>query len=243
MSYKKLVAITIPTRKRIGLLKECLDSINTKTTNKSLVEIIVKIDTDDYETVDFINSYNSEINLKKIISNRKNGYGSLHEHYNNLAAASESEFIFGFNDDVEMVTEGWEQYLIPYKDKNFILGVHLEKYKNKIKYPIFTGYNAHPIIPNDIFKYMGALSNHPMIDDWWERVLSPIKEQGLDLVRWIDVTLLFKRPDGVETDLAADTTFLESRQHINWNHHNSPELHIYTNKFIEYINSNSNKFT
>jgi len=242
MSYKKLVAITIPTRKRISLLKECLDSINNKTTNKSLVEILVKIDTDDYETIDFANSYHSEVELKKIISDRKNGYGSLHEHYNNLAAASESEFIFGFNDDVEMVTEGWEQYLIPHKDKNFILGVHLEKYKNGIKYPIFTGYNAHPIISSDIFKHMGALSNHPMIDDLWERVLRPIKEQNLDLVKWVNITLLFKRPDGVETDLAADTTFLESRQHINWNHHNSPELHAYTNKFIEYINSNPDKF-
>lgn len=242
MSYKKIASITIPTRKRIGLLKECLDSINSKTQDKSLVEIILKIDTDDQETIDFMESYNSEIDLKKIISDRKKGYGSLHDHYNNLAEASEAEFIFGFNDDVEMVTGGWEQLLIPHKGKNFILGVYLEKYKDGIKSPIFPGYNAHPIISNDIFKHMGFLSHHPMIDDWWERVLRPIKEQGLDLVKWVDITLLFKRPDGVETDLAADATFLESRQHINWNHHNSPELHAYTNQFIEYINSNPDKF-
>jgi hypothetical protein len=89
---------------------------------------------------------------------------------------------------------------------------------------------------------MEALSYHPMIDDWWERVLQPIREQGFDLIKWVDITLLFKRPDGVETDSAADATFLESRQHINWNHHNSPELHTYTDKFIGYINSNPNKF-
>jgi hypothetical protein len=242
MSYKKLVGITIPTRKRISLLKECLDSINTKTTDKSLVEILIKVDTDDKETIDFLLSYKSEINLKFFVTDRKNGYGSLHEHYNFLSDTSEAEFIFGFNDDVEMVTEGWEQCFIPYRGKNFILGVHLEKFKNGVKYPIFTGYNAHPVISKDIFKYMGMLSNHPMIDDWWERVLRSIKEQGLDLVKWIDVTLLFKRPDGVETDLAADTTFLESRPHINWNHHDSPELYSYINKFIEYINSHPDKF-
>jgi hypothetical protein len=242
MSYKKLVGITIPTRKRISLLKECLDSINTKTIEKSLVEILIKVDTDDQETIDFLSSYKSEVDLKFFITDRKNGYGSLHEHYNFLTASSEAEFIFGFNDDVEMVTEGWEQQLLPHQGKSFILGVHLEKIKNGIESSIFHGYNAHPIISNDVFKYMGALSYHPMIDDWWECVLKPIKEQGFDLVKWVNITLLFKRPDGVETDLVADTTFLESRQHINWNHHNSPELYNYTYKFIEYINLHPDKF-
>jgi glycosyltransferase involved in cell wall biosynthesis len=45
--YKKLVSILIPTRKRVKLLKECLDSLNIKTQDKSLIEILLKIDTDD----------------------------------------------------------------------------------------------------------------------------------------------------------------------------------------------------
>ena len=43
MRYKKLVSVLIPTRKRVKLLKECLDSLNTKTQDKSLVEILLKI--------------------------------------------------------------------------------------------------------------------------------------------------------------------------------------------------------
>ena len=57
MRYKKLVSVLIPTRKRVKLLKECLDSLNTKTQDKSLVEILLKIDTDDQETIDFIQQY------------------------------------------------------------------------------------------------------------------------------------------------------------------------------------------
>jgi len=53
----------MPTRKRVQLLKECLDSLNAKTKNKSLVEILLKIDDDDQETIDFVNSYQSEIEI------------------------------------------------------------------------------------------------------------------------------------------------------------------------------------
>jgi GT2 family glycosyltransferase len=118
MEYKKLVGIMIPTRKRVNLLQECLDSFNQKTNEKSLVELLIKIDTDDEETIKFVENYilTSEIDIKVVISDRKNGYGSLHEHYNSLAKASEAEFLFGMNDDIEILTDSWEQQFKKYKN-------------------------------------------------------------------------------------------------------------------------------
>jgi hypothetical protein len=247
MKYKKLVGILIPTRKRVNLLKECLDSFNQKTQDKSLVEFLIKIDTDDIETIQFINKYSltSEIEIKTVISDRKNGYGSLHEHYNSLAAIAEAEFLFGMNDDIEMLTNNWEQQYIKYKNKNFILGVNVEKIKDNIvshMWGFADDYNAHPSIPYDIYNFIGSLQEHPMLDDWWVHITRPIREMGLDIQRWLDIKLLFKRPDGYNTEREADQTYLESRQHINWNHQNSPELFDYTNKVIEYINNNPEKF-
>jgi glycosyltransferase involved in cell wall biosynthesis len=244
-NYKKLVSILIPTRKRIKLLKECLDSLNTKTQDKSLVEILIKIDTDDQETIDFINQYKitSPIFIKEVITDRKKGWSSLDEHMNYLSSFSEAEFLLGFNDDVEMLTEGWEQQYIPYKEKNFFLAIHIESVKEGIVHKWWEGYNAFPTIPHDIRTYMGALQGHPMLDDWWEHVMRPIRDQGLDLNRWINVTILNKRPDGGEiTNSPIDQTFIESRSHINWNHHNSPEVFEWSNKIIEYINFNPDKF-
>ena len=122
MSYKKLVSILIPTRKRVKLLKECLDSLNNKTKDKSLVEILLKIDTDDQETIDFINQYKltSLVEIKEVITDRKKGYGSLDEHMNHLSSFSEAEFLLGLNDDVEMLTKEWEQRYIPFIGKNFL---------------------------------------------------------------------------------------------------------------------------
>jgi glycosyltransferase involved in cell wall biosynthesis len=244
-NYKKLISILIPTRKRIKLLKECLDSFNNQTQDKSLVEILLKIDTDDLETIEFINQYKltSSIEIKDIITDRKNGYGSLDEHMNHLSSFSEAEFLLGMNDDIEMLTEGWEQRYIPYKGKNFLLAINIQAIKEGAIHNWWEGYNAFPTIPYDFRHYMGALQGHPMLDDWWEHVMKPIRNQGLDLNRWIDVTILNKRPDGGEiTNTPMDQTFAESRPYIHWNHHGSPEVQEWSNKIIEYINSNPEKF-
>jgi len=232
----------IPTRNRVSLLKECLDSLNKATSDPSLVELLVKADDDDIETIRFLNSYTSILSLKFVVSPRKNGYGSLHEHYDSLAKISEAEFLMVFNDDIEMITQGWEQHFLPYSGTNFILAVRNERVKNGVRSPIFENYNGNPSIPHDLYKSLGTLSHHPMLDDWWVLVTRAIREQNFELERWLDVTLWFKRPDGVETDLSADTTFLEGRQHINWKHRGSPELNDFINNLITHMNRYPHKF-
>lgn len=232
----------IPTRNRVSLLKECLDSLNTKTSDPSLVELLVKVDDDDSETLKFINTYSSTLPLRIVTSPRKNGYGSLHEHYDSLAKISESEFLMVFNDDIEMMTQGWEQRFIPYSGMNFILAVHNERVLNGARSPIFENYNGNPSIPHDLYKSLGTLSHHPMLDDWWVLVTRAIREQNFELERWLDVTLWFKRPDGVETDLPPDATFLEGRQHINWKHRGSAELDEFINGLIAHMNRFPQKF-
>jgi len=232
----------IPTRNRVSLLKECLDSLNQMTSDPSLVELLVKADDDDVETLRFLNSYTSTLPVKIVVSPRKNGYGSLHEHYDSLAKISEAEFLMVFNDDIEMTTQGWEQHFLPYSGTNFILAVRNERVKNGVRSPIFENYNGNPSIPHDLYKSLGTLSHHPMLDDWWVLVTRAIREQNFELERWLDVMLWFKRPDGVETDLSADTTFLEGRQHINWKHRGSPELNDFINNLVTHMNRYPHKF-
>lgn len=232
----------IPTRNRVTLLKECLDSLDKTTSDPSLVELLVKADDDDSETLRFLNSYTSTLPVKIVVSPRKNGYGSLHEHYDSLAKISEAEFLMVFNDDIEMTTQGWEQHFLPYSGTNFILAVRNERVKNGVRSPIFENYNGNPSIPHDLYKSLGTLSHHPMLDDWWVLVTRAIREQNFELERWLDVMLWFKRPDGVETDLSADTTFLEGRQHINWKHRGSPELNDFINNLIIHMNRYPHKF-
>lgn len=243
--YKKSVGIMIPTRKRVKLLKECLDSFNAKTKDKTAVELLVRIDDDDLDTLDFIAQYKSEILIKYISGSRKNGYGSLHEFYNEIAEIAESEYLVVFNDDVEMLTEGWEEEYKKYSGKNFIIALKNIRIKEGQTHEIFsnTGYNGNPGIPADFYKTFGTLSHHQMLDDWWVQITNFFRQiLKKDIEKWVDVTILFKRPDGETTDLPADETFLEGRKHINWGHHVGIELPNYINQIINYVNENPNKF-
>lgn len=246
MRYEKVVSILMPSRKREVLLEECLLSIVDKTYDKRKVEILIKVDDDDSATANLVNKIAKTVSLdiKAITTPRLNGYGSLHVHMNTLASQAKGEFLFGFNDDVEMATQDWDTMFIPYIDKNFLLGAKIYSLKDNVKTKLWETYNAFPAIPKDLYNYLGYLQKHPMLDDWWEHVIRPIREQGFELNRWIDVSIINKRPDGGEiTNTPADQTFLESRPHINWNHHGSVEVLECTNKLIEYINANPQKFS
>lgn len=238
--YKYLIGIMIPTRKRTKLLKECLDSIIAKTQDKSLVEILIRTDNDDPETLELCKLYDdAPIEIKILTGDRKNGYGSLHEYYNSLAKISESEFLMVFNDDVEMLTEGWEQYYKQFSEKNYIIGLRNFIYPNGKEQEIFVGYNGNPAIPHDFYNEFGSLSHHPMLDDWWVNVSNAL---GKKLEKWVDVKVWFKRPGGDYAHSEADTTFLEGRAHINWSHHGSYELNTYINNLRKYIELNPKKF-
>jgi len=238
MKYKFLIGIMIPTRKRIQFLKECLDSFNTKTKDKSLVELLLKIDSDDLDTLKFAEAYKSKIEIKICVTDRKKGYGSLHEHYDSLAKISESEFLQVFNDDIEMLTQDWEQQIIPYSGKYNVLAVKNERIKNGEKISIFDGYNGNPIIPRFFYEDYGTLSEHPMLDDWWVNVTNAVP----GLQKWLDITVWFKRPDGEYTDFALDETFSEGRAHINWSHHGSKGLNDYINYIKNCVLINPEKF-
>jgi glycosyltransferase involved in cell wall biosynthesis len=83
--YDYLVSILLPTRKRINHLITCLESIRNKTSNLKDIEVVLRIDNDDTETLenmDKIYEFDSSFDLKVIVDDRWNGYADLHLIHN-----------------------------------------------------------------------------------------------------------------------------------------------------------------
>lgn len=246
----KTIGVMIPTRNRVALLKSCLDSFEAKTQDKSVVELLIKVDEDDTETIEFLQNYQGTIERKVLVSARQYGYGSLHDFYNDLARSSSASHVLVFNDDCEMLTDGWEQKYNPYSGTHYIVGLRSlatgdspeGRARGGKPFVIFdsgsNGYNGNPAIPRAFLDLFGTLSGHPMVDDWWHNVMATNK----DALRWVDVDILFKRPDGQYSDGKADSTFTEGRQHINWSHHGSKALRDYTQNLRKHIDSNRHLF-
>jgi glycosyltransferase involved in cell wall biosynthesis len=217
-----LVSVLIPTRKRINRLKKCLDSFNNKTKDKTIVELILKIDDDDLETIEFIKTYNSEINLKYIISSRENGYGSLHKFYNMMASISIGEFLYIFNDDIYIDTHEWEQIILEYSGKFIILAHDTFVYEDSPKFQetgsnIFTpGLNGNPILPRKIFELWGFISENPMVDYWFELIKKHLTEEKKTVEKWVDIKCFTDRPDGHWGSSELDSTFHDGIHCKDW---------------------------
>lgn len=248
--HNPTVGVMIPTRRRVALLERCLDTLHDKTHDYDAVELLLKVDDDDVETLEFLQQgYVSDIELKYVVTPRYNGYGSLHVFYDMLAGISRASHVMVYNDDVEMLTDGWERCYEPYRGTGYVIGLRSLGDPDSPAGEMFggqftmfdrgeNGYNGNPAIPRKFLQAFGTLSHAPMIDDWWVEVLRDFPS----LTKWVDVDILFRRPDGVYSRGEADATYTEGRQHINWRHHGSPELVEYRQNLLRFIMNNGEMF-
>jgi len=83
------------------------------------------------------------------------GYAGLNRYYNHLAKSTSADWLFVWNDDAVMETQGWDSVIEQYTGQFKLLKVHTH---NDHPYSIF------PIMPRAWYDLMNHLSRHQMID-------------------------------------------------------------------------------
>lgn len=109
--FGPLCSVIIPTRGRPGLLCRAIDSIYSLCRQKNVVEFVLKIDSDDTETIAVAAKLSETLPCKIIMSCRGDGYYSAHHWYNEMCTLATGDWIFVFNDDAIMITDGWDDIL------------------------------------------------------------------------------------------------------------------------------------
>jgi glycosyltransferase involved in cell wall biosynthesis len=102
-------SIILNTRKRVPLLKSLLESIERKTENPKNVEVLIRYDSDDDTTHDFLTSYIGKNTHMDFAITRGPRVRNLHTNLNSLANASRGRFVFVLNDDTEILTNHWDR--------------------------------------------------------------------------------------------------------------------------------------
>lgn len=162
-----LVSLILPTRKRVKDLQETLDSVilNSNLNNKNY-EIIIKLDYDDKESIDYMNTFvNEQDNISFIVSSRLEGWYNLVDFVETMIDMSKGKYIWNINDDSRILTPNW----------NDILETKLTEFK--IYHPVIewgpdiNGYihnfrEAFPIYPKKLKELWGYLCPHNNIDSW-----------------------------------------------------------------------------
>lgn len=184
---KNIISILLPTRGRTDVLRNSLKSLTEKATHPERIEILFGIDEDDRGVLDYIKEVISK-DLKALgIESRASifkplGYENLHIYVNTLAGNANGEWLFFWNDDCLMVSEGWDTVIDQYNGQFKLLGPK----DNHNGHP----YAILPIVPKDWFILMGHLSQNAQNDAWLSHVA-----YMLDIFERVDFEFIHDRAD------------------------------------------------
>jgi len=121
-------SIILNSRGRLKLLKNLLESIKKNTTSLNKIQVLIRIDYDDDNTVDWVNKVCNYAFTRFLIGERVK---NLHVSLNELAGMAAGNWIFVMNDDCEILTLGWDDIV---RSK-----IYQYKLENKINDDILLG--------------------------------------------------------------------------------------------------------
>lgn len=160
MNNEYSIAVLLPTRSRTDALTTSVTSIVDLANDISRIQLIFGFDDDDKIGLDHFTKVIQPMLDKRGVSYeaqafKSMGYAGLNRYYNHLAKSTSSDWLFVWNDDAVMETQGWDLVIAQYTGKFKLLKVHTH---NDHPYSIF------PIMPRAWYDLMNHLSRHQMID-------------------------------------------------------------------------------
>jgi glycosyltransferase involved in cell wall biosynthesis len=173
---RKKISVILPSRERLNSLTQTIDSLINRCSNLQNIEILIKIDDDDFETIEGLKSYKNYNSINVIISDKKQGYKSLNEYYNELYEKSSGEFVFCINDDLTIETDNWDKLVEPYIGQ-FVCLHHNPAFPHEYTW-------MFPIVSKQILDVIGCVSKSVFYDGYLYYIL-----EDLGLFRQVDLTV------------------------------------------------------
>lgn len=159
-------SLILNSRQRVPQLVNMLNSVFSHTKNVNDIEILIRVDKDDTQTLSF---YERQLkphpyqNLLLIVG--KERPQNLHTSLNYLASHSIGDYIFVLNDDILIDSAGWDEYayekLEAAKGKDGI--VYGRTYDNSVDKPPGSEYASFPIISRAAFNTLGFVMHENFV--------------------------------------------------------------------------------
>jgi hypothetical protein len=181
------ISILLPTRKRTEAVVRSIGSLLASADNTANIEILIAYDDDDTESREFFSTVwpafiaQSEATTR-VFETERFGYTQLNRYVNMLAENAQGEWLFFWNDDALMETDGWDTEVLKHAG-----------YPGLLRMPCSTmnhPFALFPVIGRHWMEMFGQLSPVSHSDWWIYNVTAPLK-----LVKNIPVTVYHDRAD------------------------------------------------
>ena len=184
------IAVLLPSRGRTDELTASVTSIVERAADPADLQLIFGFDNDD-ETglTHFTSVIQPWLDDRDIVYEAQAfdsmGYEGLNRYYNYLAHQASADWLFIWNDDAVMETQGWDQVVTACTGKFKVLKVHTH---NEHPYSIF------PILPRAWHDRLGQLSRHQMIDAEISQIA-----YLLDMMQIVDIDVTHNQAELTQT--------------------------------------------
>jgi hypothetical protein len=213
MTNEYKIAVLLPTRGRTEALDRSLIGLLELADDLDSIQLLLGLDTDD--TVG-IKHFQDELQPRldamgvdyTAMTFNPLGYGRLNEYINELAKNSSADWMFFWNDDAIMETQGWDQRITEHTGEFKLLAVHTHQ-----DHP----YSIFPIVPKEWLDVIGHLSLHSMTDAWLSQIAYCV-----DIWERIDINVVHDRAD--LTGNNQDDTY-KNRELLEGNPNNPRDFH------------------
>jgi hypothetical protein len=213
MSNKYSISVLLPTRSRTQALTDSVTSIVSRAHNVSKIQILFGLDNDDevglahFESViqPFLDDHAVDYEAQAFDSM---GYAGLNRYYNHLGKTADADWLFIWNDDAVMNTQGWDQVIESYTGQFRLLKVHTH-----LEHP----YSIFPIVPRAWFDVFGHFSRHQMVDAELSQMA-----YCLDLIQVVDIDVTHNQVELTNdpTDPLKAKVRFEGNPNNPWDFHN-----------------------
>ena len=163
LAKNKKITVQIATRGRSSRLPSLVDNIYNTSSNRNNVEVIFYVDDDDPTSLSVVNS----LDAKVVCGPRGIGYWDGARFHTEMAKISSGELLMLGNDDMEILTQGWDDILynksLEYPDHVFVLKTWDTHNPRVIPFPTIHSY---------IVELMGCFT--PIHIGWIDHFLSDV---------------------------------------------------------------------
>jgi glycosyltransferase involved in cell wall biosynthesis len=172
-----LISFTLPTRKRIPQLTKALESIYSTCYSKDNFEILLAIDNDDLETIEFAKNFITNHHNTKMFLFERQRYKGMHVYQNTLIEHASGEFIWTINDDAEFQSQDWDLIIQEYSSQFIIINPLTPSLHHYVRNESIPGYCwvTFPIVPKKWIDITGRLSSNAASDSWVSEVVYQAK--------------------------------------------------------------------
>lgn len=157
-----MISMLLPARGRTANLYASVDSVYSLASHPENVEVLVRMDDDDkclqdeqVVLADIAKHVGRD--LVRVEVGPRLGYARMHEYYNDLAARARGDWLFIWNDDIEMLTEGWDEKIAD--APLFSVQFPRRDMRDTTDYTL-------PVVGRPVYESVGHLSLNAYCDAW-----------------------------------------------------------------------------